>query len=301
MIKDIKACIFNIQKYSIHDGPGIRTVVFFKGCPLRCIWCSNPESQNREIEISHNRSSCIKCLKCIHCCNKNAIYLENDTIKIDNKKCVSCFDCINICPKNALKKEGSHLTLDYVFKEVLKDKVFYEESNGGVTLSGGEVLLQHEFASELLKLLRSENIHTAIETEGYAPNKIFSKFIDNVDLLLFDIKHYDRQKHFKATAVYNDIILENLQTALNRKKDIIIRIPVIPGINSDLENAANFCNLFRTLGVSRINLLPFHQFGQNKYEMLGRNYKLKDIPPLHEEDLMEYKKIFIRNGFDCWF
>ncbi|MCH3964940.1 MAG: glycyl-radical enzyme activating protein [Clostridium sp.] len=300
-MKDIKACIFNIQKYSIHDGPGIRTVVFFKGCPLRCIWCSNPESQNREIEISHNRSSCIKCLKCIHCCNKNAIYLENDTIKIDNKKCVSCFDCINICPKNALKKEGSHLTLDYVFKEVLKDKVFYEESNGGVTLSGGEVLLQHEFASELLKLLRSENIHTAIETEGYAPNKIFSKFIDNVDLLLFDIKHYDRQKHFKATAVYNDIILENLQTALNRKKDIIIRIPVIPGINSDLENAANFCNLFRTLGVSRINLLPFHQFGQNKYEMLGRNYKLKDIPPLHEEDLMEYKKIFIRNGFDCWF
>lgn len=253
MIKDIKACIFNIQKYSIHDGPGIRTVVFFKGCPLRCIWCSNPESQNILPE------------------------LVGDEYK------------------------GKYMTISEVMEEILKDRSFYEESHGGVTLSGGEVLLQHEFAYELLKLLKAENIHTAIETEGYTHNKIFSDFIDNVDLLLFDMKHYDRQKHFEATGVYNDIIIENLKTAVRRSKNIVIRIPVIPGINSSLKDAKGFCSLFKALGVFRINLLPFHQFGQKKYEMLGRNYKLKDVPPLHEEDLMEYKNIFIKNGFDCWF
>jgi pyruvate formate lyase activating enzyme len=253
MAKVIKACIFNIQKYSIHDGPGIRTVVFFKGCPLRCMWCSNPESQNKLPE----------------------------------------------CQNKSMK--GEYLTLSDVLKEVLKDKVFYEESNGGVTLSGGEVLMQYEFASRLLKLLRAEKIHTAIETSGYASNEIFKNFIKNVDLIFFDVKHYDREKHFQTTGVYNDIILENLKTALELKKEVIIRIPVIPDINSGLKDAEKFCELLKTFGAIKVNLLPFHQLGERKYKDLGKSYKLKGVPPLHEEDLIDYKNIFIKNGFDCYF
>lgn len=185
--------------------------------------------------------------------------------------------------------------------EVMKDEMFYEESNGGVTLSGGEVLMQHEFGSELLKLLKNRNIHTAIETTGYASNETFSKFIQDVDLLLFDIKHYDREKHFKVTNVYNDLIIENLKIAINSGKEVIIRIPVIPNINSSLEDAKEFCKLLKFVNAKKINLLPFHQFGQKKYELLNKPYAFQNTQQLHEEDLLEYKNIFLKNGFDCYF
>ena len=262
----MKACIFNIQKFSIHDGPGIRTVVFFKGCPLQCLWCSNPESQNSTLLITPDKSKCVK-----------------------------------FCPNKAFKIEGEYLTINEVMKEVLKDKVFYEESNGGVTLSGGEVLQQHKFSFDLLKLLKEEKIHTAIETTGYTSNKIFSNFIENVDLILFDIKHYDRQKHFEATHVYNDIIIENLKTAISKGNDVIIRIPIIPTINANLDDAKQFCKLFKTIGATKVNLLPFHQFGEKKYDLLNKEYTCKNIPALHEEDILEYQSIFIKNGFDCYF
>mgnify|MGYP000851683003 FL=1 len=263
-MNNIKACIFNIQKYSIHDGPGIRTVVFFKGCPLRCMWCSNPESQDTKIQILCDKTSC------------------SDS-------------------NNSLPKEAKLLTVNEVMNEVMKDKVFYEESNGGVTLSGGEVLMQHEFAAQLLKLLKDENVHTAIETTGFTSKEIFSGFIKNVDLLLFDIKHYDREKHFKATKVYNDLIIENLKTAINMGKEVIVRIPVIPGINSSLEDAEGFCTLLNPLGAKEVNLLPFHQYGQKKYTLLNMPYAFENVPQLHEEDLSEYKNIFIENGFNCYF
>lgn len=263
-MNNIKACIFNIQKYSIHDGPGIRTVVFFKGCPLRCLWCSNPESQDTKIQIICDKTN------------------SSD-------------------PNKSLPAEGKLLTVAEVMKEVMKDKVFYEESNGGVTLSGGEVLMQHEFAAQLLKLLKERNIHTAIETTGFTSNEIFSEFIENVDLLLFDMKHYDREKHFKATKVYNDLIIENLKTAINMEKEVIVRIPVIPGINSSLEDAEGFCRLLKPLNAKKVNLLPFHQFGQKKYTLLNRPYAFENVKQLHEEDLLEYKNIFLKNGFNCYF
>lgn len=298
---DKKACIFNIQKYSIHDGPGIRTVVFFKGCPLKCLWCSNPESQNSSLQITWDKSKCIKCLKCLDNCPKKAITLDNDVIKINEKACIPCFKCVKHCPKKALMAEGKYLTLSEVMEDILKDKVFYEESNGGVTLSGGEVLMQYEFSIGLLKLLKENNIHRAIETTGYTSKDIFSKFIKNVDLLLFDVKHYDREKHYKATNVYNDIIIENLKMALELNKEVIVRIPVIPTINSNLEDAEGFCKLLKSIGADKINLLPFHQFGEKKYELLNRNYSFKDVEQLHEEDLSEYQNIFIKNGFECYF
>jgi len=300
-MKDIEACIFNIQKYSIHDGPGIRTVVFFKGCPLQCLWCSNPESQNISSQITWDKSKCVKCLHCANNCENKAITYNNSQIVIDHIKCCSCLKCVKNCPTKALKSEGGYLSLSKVLQEVLKDEVFYEESRGGVTLSGGEVLQQHIFATQLLKLLKEKNIHTAIETSGYISNEIFSKFIENVDLLLFDMKHYDREEHFKATNVYNNIIIENLRTAIKQGKDVIVRIPVIPTINSSLEDAKGFCKLLKSVGVSRVNLLPFHQFGEKKYELLNKEYKFKHVKQLHEEDLLEYKDIFIQNGFDCYF
>ncbi|NOW07664.1 glycyl-radical enzyme activating protein [Clostridium beijerinckii] len=300
-MKDIKACIFNIQKYSIHDGPGIRTVVFFNGCPLSCLWCSNPESQDSKIQIICDKTKCTQCLHCIDVCQNNAISLNDNHIKINSNNCISCFACKNSCPHKALSAEGEFLTLSHVMNEVMKDEMFYEESNGGVTLSGGEVLMQHEFGSELLKLLKNRNIHTAIETTGYASNETFSKFIQDVDLLLFDIKHYDREKHFKVTNVYNDLIIENLKIAINSGKEVIIRIPVIPNINSSLEDAKEFCKLLKFVNAKKINLLPFHQFGQKKYELLNKPYAFQNTQQLHEEDLLEYKNIFLKNGFDCYF
>lgn len=300
-MENIKACIFNIQKYSIHDGPGIRIVVFFKGCPLQCLWCSNPESQNSSLQITWDESRCLKRLHCIDNCAQKAISLNNNFIKIDSKKCISCFKCVKSCDGKSLAIEGKYLTLPEVMKDVLKDEVFYEESNGGVTLSGGEVLEQYEFAAELLKLLKSKNIHTAIETTGYTSNEVFSKFIENVDLLLFDVKHYDREKHYKATNVYNDVIIENLKIAIAKGKDVIIRIPVIPTINASLEDAKGFCKLLKSVGPNKVNLLPFHQFGQKKYELLNKYYDFKNMEQLHEEDLLAYQNIFIENGFDCYF
>lgn len=300
-MKDMTASIFNIQRYSVNDGPGIRTVVFFKGCPLQCGWCSNPESQNSTAQITWDRSKCVKCLRCVNSCPHKAVSLDNDRIVINSYKCTACFDCVKYCPAKTLKIEGKSLTLSKVLEEVLKDKVFYEESKGGVTLSGGEVLQQHVFAAELLKLLKRENIHTAIETTGYISKEIFSEFIENVDLLLFDIKHYDREKHFQAAKVYNDIIIDNLKTAIDMEKDVIIRIPVIPTVNSSLEDAKEFCKLLKSLGANKVNLLPFHQFGEKKYELLNKDYKFKHVKQLHEEDLSDYKNIFIENGFDCYF
>lgn len=300
-MNDINACIFNIQKYSIHDGPGIRTVIFFKGCPLSCLWCSNPESQDKNIQLICDETKCEQCLHCISVCPKSAITSYKNHIKIDSNKCVSCFNCKNSCPQKALSVEGKFMTISEVVKEVMKDEMFYEESNGGVTLSGGEVFMQHQFASELLRALKEKNIHTAIETTGYTSKDIFSSLIEHIDLLLFDIKHYDREKHLKATNVYNDIIIENLKIAINSEKDIIIRIPVIPTINSSLEDAIGFCKLLKSINAKKVNLLPFHQFGQKKYTLLDKPYAFEDTKQLHEEDLLDYQNIFLKNGFDCYF
>lgn len=254
-----KACIFNIQKFSIHDGPGIRTVVFFKGCPLKCLWCSNPESQNSMIEIP----------------------LANST------------------SSQELSPIGEYKTVSEIMCEVMKDIDFYKESGGGVTLSGGEVLQQSDFAIELLHELKIKGIHTAIETTGYTSSEIFKKFLINVDLLLFDMKHYDREKHHAATGIYNDIIIENIKYASSIGKTIIARIPVIPHYNNSLEDAKEFSNLLNKVGIRKVNLLPFHQFGQNKYELLGIYYQMADVKQLYPEDLEEFKEVFIKEGLDC--
>ncbi|MGM0168396.1 pyruvate formate lyase activating enzyme [Enterococcus sp. AZ135] len=252
-----KTCIFNIQKFSIHDGPGIRTVVFFKGCPLRCYWCSNPESQNGKPEQMWDTQ-------------KN----EHTTV-------------------------GEYKSMDEIITEVMKDEVFYEESDGGVTLSGGEVLFQAEFATELLRQLKEKNIHTASETTGYAKPEAFNKFIAQVDLLYFDVKHHDEVQHKAGTGVSLKPILQNLSLALKQQQNLVVRIPVIPSYNDGPENAAAFAKLFNQMKITEVELLPFHQFGEKKYASLDRTYQMHDIPQLHTEDLDYFKAILEAHEIDC--
>lgn len=296
-----KGITFNIQKFSIHDGPGIRTTVFLKGCPLRCKWCANPESQLTKVQILWDSRKCIHCLKCIHTCPVHAITSKNEKIAIDFSACIGCLTCVNGCPQDALEHEGELKTVQEIVDVCLQDQVFYEESGGGITISGGEGMIQPEFLKLLLSELKKHRLHLAIETTGYVPAETFKKLASLFDLLLFDVKHYDRQKHFEGTGVYNDLIIENLKWALHQQMDVLPRIPVIPGFNDTLEDAKGIADLLSTLKASRVQLLPFHQFGEQKYEMLNREYAYKGIKALQKEDLMEYQKVFIDHGLDCFF
>ena len=295
----MQACIFAIQKFSIHDGPGIRTVVFFKGCPLRCTWCSNPESQKFRIQVFCDSKKCTKCFACINNNKAHNISLKNNQITIDYYDKEENYKLL--CPNNALQVEGKFASIPEIMEEVLKDKAFYEESNGGVTLSGGEVLSQYEFAIELMKELRKNTIHVSAETTGFAQPSIFHKFVENLDLLLYDIKHYDTIKHEEACGVTNKQIIENMRYAVNHNIDIIARIPVIPDYNDSLEDALQFSNLLNEIGITKVNLLPFHQFGLNKYELLGMDYKMKNVKQLYPEDLKAYQNIMLKEGLNCYF
>lgn len=248
-----KALIFNVQKFSIHDGPGIRTVVFFKGCPLSCKWCSNPESQSASMQILQPLTK-------------------------DGKE--------QVC--------GTYRDIDSVMAEILQDKDFYEESGGGVTLSGGEALVQIDFVQALLCECKKNALHTAVETSGFIASEYFKRIIDLTDLFLFDIKHYDSQKHVRGTGVTNDIIVENLRMLIKAEKNVLVRVPVIPHFNDSLDDAKTFARFFIANGIREIQLLPFHQFGQNKYRQLGLPYEFDGYKSLHPEDLQEYKDVLTK-------
>lgn len=293
--------IFNIQKFSIHDGPGIRTTVFFKGCPLSCKWCANPESQSTDIQILYNKDKCCHCLKCVNSCPNKAITYKENKIIIDNKKCIGCLTCVNNCPKEALTHEGEYKEIQEIVDVCLQDKDFYEESGGGVTISGGEGMIQPIFLKKLIAELKKHDINLAIETTGYVEPDIFKDLATKFDLLLFDVKHYDSNKHLEGTGVRNELILSNLKWAINEGLNVLCRIPIIPEFNSSLEDADNLSNLLKSMNIKRAQLLPFHQFGQKKYEMLNKEYKYKDDKPLYRENLTEYQKIFLDKKIDCFF
>lgn len=297
----MKSLIFNIQKFSLHDGPGIRTVVFFKGCPLRCQWCANPESQNFNMEILWDNRKCIHCKTCVKVCDSKAISLKNGSIKVSKEKCNACEKCLEACKMRALSKEGEYKDIAEIINICKQDTAFYEESKGGVTLSGGEVLVHEDFALNLLIALKKEKIHTAVETTGFVKREIFNKLAQYIDLFLFDIKHWDSRTHKIKTGVDNRLILDNLSCAIKNKYNVLPRIPVIPGFNSSLEDAQNFSELFNRIGILQVQLLPFHQFGEKKYEMLNREYKYKDIKALYAEDLNDYQKVFFKNNINAFF
>lgn len=295
-----KGLLFNIQKFSIHDGPGVRTTVFLKGCPLRCKWCSNPESQLDYVQILYDANKCVHCLTCLHTCPRQAI-THNNRIHIDTSKCVGCLSCVHNCLQEALSYEGEYKSVDEVVDVCLQDKDFYEESNGGVTISGGEGMSQPDFIRALTSKLKEYHIHLAIETTGYIQEDIFQDLAPRFDLLLFDVKHYDSAKHFVGTGVYNELIVSNLKWAIEQDIEVLPRIPVIPDFNTSLDDAKGIALLLKEVGAKRVQLLPFHQFGEKKYELLNRNYELKNKKALHNEDLVEYQQIFLDNDIDCFF
>ncbi len=296
-----KGIVFNIQKFSVNDGPGIRTVVFLKGCPLRCQWCANPESQLIRTEIMWDAKKCLGCHHCIEVCPHQAARMQEGKITVDPSRCDGCGKCFRECPGRALKNEGELKTVREVMDTVMQDLPFYEESGGGMTLSGGEMLAQPEFAIHLLKAAKENRLHTCCETTGFASQEIFASVIENVDTILFDVKHWNSGTHKKGTGVPNELILSNLKYAFSTGKDVLPRIPVIPGFNDSPEDAQNLARVIREAGGTECQLLPFHQFGENKYEQLGRAYAYKDVTAYHREDLEEYRQIFIRHGISAFF
>ena len=297
----VKGNIFNIQKFSIHDGPGIRTTVFLKGCPLQCLWCSNPESQLEKVQILYDEQKCVHCLNCVNSCPQKAIENKNNHIHIHFNKSLACLQCDHNCYQQALSHEGEYKDVDEVVRVCLQDQDFYEESDGGVTISGGEGMSQPDFVKALVNKLKDEGIHVAIETTGYIQPQIFQDLALLFDLLLFDVKHYDSEQHFLGTAVHNELIIQNLQWAIDQGIEVLPRIPVIPDFNASLEDAKGLAKLLQSVGAKRVQLLPFHQFGEKKYELLNRDYHLKNKKALHKEDLQDYQNIFLEQGLDCFF
>ena len=299
--KSPKGLIFNIQKFSVNDGPGIRTNVFLKGCPLRCRWCANPESQLPRVQILWDSKKCVQCHHCLECCPEQAISLTGTQLKWNVTACTGCQQCVNECPQHALSSAGEWKSVDEVLQVCLQDRDFYEESHGGVTLSGGEVLSSPDFAIALLTRLQQEGIHTAIETSGYAAESVFLAVTAHTDLLLFDMKHWQSRLHKEGTGVSNELPLANMRLAIAHGKNVLPRIPVIPGYNDALSDAAGFAQQLKNVGADRVQLLPFHQFGQNKYHLLGQSYTYADTPALHPEELTGFQQIFLEHGIQAFF
>ena len=264
--------IFNIQRYSIHDGPGIRTTVFLKGCPLNCFWCQNPESQALKPEIFLDRGKCTGCGKCIDVCPTGATHLSEGSPAIERNACTGCGKCVEICPNEARRLAGRNVTVDEVMRHVLRDVKFYENSGGGVTLSGGEPTTQPDFALSILKKCKEVGLHTALDTCGYASWTVLKKLLDHTDLVLFDIKHVDSRKHHEAAGKDNRLILSNAKRIADHKP-IRIRVPLIPGFN-DAPEAVRAIVAFvkKELNSVPIDLLPYNRLGESKYELLERDY-----------------------------
>jgi len=270
--------IVKIQRCSIQDGPGIRTTIFLKGCPLRCLWCSNPETQNPFIELEYDRARCAsQCYECLSACNEGAL-LKEEYITINREKCTGCGKCAEICYREALTLVGRKMDVEQVVDEVERDRPFYEESGGGVTLSGGEPLYQAEFAKQIAKECKRKHISTALDTSGYVNWKILCDILNYIDLVLYDIKHVDAQEHKRCTGVSNHLILENARRVSEKSTPLILRIAVIPGVNDTAKNLRQLADFANNLPhLSGVHLLPYHRIGASKYSMLGREYPMVDL------------------------
>ena len=262
--------IFDIKKFAIHDGPGIRTTVFFKGCPLACRWCHNPEGWNITTQHIHHPERCLGCGECIQLCPHHAIEASHNGMLWDDQSCRECRTCVETCPSEAHEFIGQSVSIDEVVEKVKKDIVFYDTSHGGITLSGGEPLLQAEFLINLLKACGQLELHRTVDTTGYADAEVVLAVAEHTELFLYDLKHMDPQKHISYTGVSNEKILNNIKLLARQGADVTVRIPVIPGFNVDDENIQRTGAFVSSLpGIKKISLLPFHNAASGKYTRLG--------------------------------
>ena len=295
------AIITNIQGFSIHDGPGIRTVVFFKGCPLSCRWCANPECLTAEPQIGFIKTLCANCGTCSDICPNGAIREEEGIHRIDYDRCNACGDCVDHCGYGALLRYGELKTVAEVWDTVRRDKIFYDSSGGGVTASGGEPLLRAGFVRELFERCREERIDTCIETCGMAARESVLDVIPVTDHILFDLKHMDPDIHNKYTGQPNSLILENAALILEHGVDTIFRQPVVPGINDMDENIEATVNFLSGLGGSevRLELMPYHRMGESKYRALNMKYLMNGTRPAGEEMIESIKRAYLDRGISC--
>lgn len=286
--------ISEIQRYCVHDGPGIRTVVFLKGCPLRCRWCANPETISFRPELMVLDGQCLGCGRCETACTRAAIILGKAGVTVDRQRCDACGDCAASCPTASLRISGTLMTVEEVIREAARDEPYYRNSGGGVTLSGGEPAAQPGFSVLLLEALRDAGIHSAIETSGCAPAENFDAVAGAADLVLFDLKHTDPAVHEEQAGVPNGGIVDNLQRLAGSGKPVVLRIPVVPGVNDTLGELVRLANFARGLGsaVERIDLLPYHRYGVPKYARLGMTSRFNSAEPPLPERMEEIAGLF---------
>lgn len=291
--------VFDIQRFSLNDGPGIRTIVFLKGCPLSCLWCSNPESLRMAPDVFFDAEKCIGCGRCAEVCNYCAIG-PNNPDWIDRGKCVGCGECVAICPSGALTLKGEHMTIGEVIQVLGRDANYFRKSGGGITISGGEPLVQWKFARELLKACKAQGWDTAMETTGYGSDEALEAVFPYVDLVLLDVKSTDSEIHKKVTGVDNVLIRENAKKIACMTK-VIVRVPTIPTVNAFEEEFHRIAEFTKDLhNVDTVHILPYHTLGENKYSMLGKAYRMGyDIKPLSNEEAEKFKKIIQSHGLKC--
>jgi pyruvate formate lyase activating enzyme len=293
--------IFDIQKSSYHDGPGMRTVIFFKGCNMSCLWCQNPESKSFKKKLMFDVKKCIKCGRCVESCSNNCHIIGDTGVHYLNREsCVICGRCAKECKSNALQLAGKEVTIENVMKEILTDLEFYKISGGGVTLSGGEPLLQEDACYELLSECNRNSINTAIETAGNVKWKVFEKILPMTNYLLFDVKTLDNDIHKKYCGVSNRQIIKNLKKLNGTKVDLIIRVPIIPEINDNNEEIEEIGNKVKSFpNLKGFELIPFHKFGRSKYMQLDMKFEIDDIIEPSINKMEELREILLQMGIDA--
>ena len=286
----MKGNIIKISRFCTDDGPGIRTVVFLKGCLLNCIWCHNPESQRNEPEIMYDSKKCVNCKRCYKVCNKGCHTFDEHTHAFHSEKCCACGECITVCQAKAIEVVGKKVSANEVLEEIEKDSIFYQTSNGGVTISGGEPLYQPEFTSGILKLCKEKGIHTAIETSGFASEQALKKVLKYCDLVLFDIKETNEENHKKFTGVSLAHIIKNLELINEQGIEFVVRLPIIPGLNDRKEHFDKVKSLAKNMQFCKgIEVMPYHSLGMYKYELLQREYLCSDISEPDNETFTKWK------------
>jgi pyruvate formate lyase activating enzyme len=293
-----KGLIFDIHRFSIHDGPGIRTTVFFKGCPLNCWWCHNPESQSSLPEKLVIASRCVRCGVCAQICPEHGIVMTESGVKTDRQRCSRCGACVEACFADASEMIGYEVDTASLYTLITRDCLFYDESVGGVTFSGGEPLSQPGFLTDILRLCRANGMHTAVDTSGYAPWELFERIIPYTNLFLYDVKLMDDERHKHFTGVSNHLILENLKKISRLGTPLWIRFPLVPGINDDEENLEQMAAFLADIpGFQRLSLLPYHSAAESKYNGLEQTYALQGLPTYNATTLEKIKEYFQGKGF----